>query len=162
MSFLPGWSLAEVSDATAMPEKKCVCLDDGSECVPLQYDAGFIENFCRSRALRLDRHTTSDYVRFWLEYIRSGADRFLLVESVDDLPWREEPTPQARKSLAKAITPLTLVESTPAAFSFHACLLFRDALLDCGLEVTYDGKLSLVSREVVAEDLTVTDPFTGF
>lgn len=160
--FLQGWQLLEVSDATALPEKKCVALDNGTESVPMQYDAAFIQDFCRARALRLDRHTADDYVRFWLEYVRSGPEKFILIENVDDLPWREEPTPQARKSLAKAITPLTLTDSTPAVFRFHACLLFRDALFDCGLEVTYDGKITLLGREPIIEDLTVIDPFTGF
>lgn len=160
--FLHGWQLVEVSDATSLPEKKCTAFDNGAECLPMQYDAAFVQDFCRNRDLRLDRHTAADYVRFWLEFVRTGTEKFLLVENVDDLPWREEPTPQARKSLAKAITPLTLTEASPSLFKFHACLLFRDALFDCGIEVTYDGKLSITSREPIVEDLTVTDPFTGF
>jgi len=160
--FLSGWQLVDVSDATALPEKKCVGLDNGDACVPLQYDAAFVQEFCRAQDLRLDRHTADDYIRFWLEYVRTGTDKFLLIETVDDLPWREEPTPQARKSLAKTIVPLTLTDSSPSLFHFQACLLFRDALMDCGLELTYDGKITITRREVIAEDLTVTDPFTGF
>ncbi|HEY8963238.1 MAG TPA: hypothetical protein VIN59_02115 [Alphaproteobacteria bacterium] len=162
MPFLHGWQLVEASDATALPEKRCVILDNGDESVALQYDAAFIQDFCRARELRLDRNTAADYVRFWLEYVRSGTEKFMLIENVDDLPWREEPTPQARKSLAKAVTPLTLTDATPALYKFHACLLFRDALFDCTLDVTYDGKITVTSRDPIVEDLTVVDSLTGF
>jgi len=162
LPFLNGWQLVEASDATALPEKKCIALDNGVECVPVQFDAAFIIDFCRARGLRLDRHTADDYLRFWIEYVRMGAEQFALVENVDDLPWREEPTPQARKSLAKSITPLTLTDSSPSLFKYRACLLFRDALFDSALELTYDGKITVTSRDVIVEDLTVIDPFTGF
>lgn len=162
LSFANDWMLVEAGDATTIPEKKCVALDNGSESVPIEFNAEFIPGFAGKNGLILDRDTAPDYLRFWFEYARSGGDRFVLVEAVDDMPWREEPTPQARKSLAKAVTPLTLVHADGAGFTFKACILFRDTLFDCGMDVSAKGNVAITSRNVIAEGLTVSDPLTGF
>lgn len=162
LSFANDWILAEAGDATTIPEKRAVVLDNGDECVPVQFNAEFIAAFAGKNGIVLDHDSAPDYMRFWFEYVRTGTDRFLLVEAIDDMPWREEPTPQARKSLAKSITPLTLVDQQGDVFVFKACVLFRDTLFDCTLETTLDGKVTITSRHTIAEALTVSDPMTGF
>lgn len=162
LSFAKGWMLAEASDAMAMPEKKCVALDDGKTCLPMEYGADFITGFASNQNIYLSRETAQDYLRFWFEYARSGAERFLLAENLEDMPWREEPTPQARKSLTKSVMPLTLTSQTERGFLFKATVLFRDTLLDCTLEVEATGKITFVDKAVIAESLTVIDSLTGF
>ncbi len=162
LSFAKGWILAEASDAMAMPEKKCVALDDGKTCLPIEYGPDFIPKFAANQNVYLSHDTAPEYVRFWFEYVRSGAERFMLVETLDDMPWREEPTPQARKSLSKSVMPLTLIGPSTSGFIFKACVLFRDTLMDCTLEVSASGAVSFVERNIIAETLTVTDAFTGF
>jgi hypothetical protein len=162
LSFANDWVLAEAGDAISIPEKRAFALDNGKDCVPIEFSAGFIPGFAGKNGVHLDRDTAPDYLRFWFEYARAGADRFLLVEAVDDMPWREEATPQARKSLAKSITPLTLVAADAAGFGFKACVLFRDTLFDCAIDVSVNGQVDITSRQLVAEGLTVTDALTGF
>lgn len=162
LPFAQGWILAEASDAMTLPEKKCVILDNGSDCYPVEYGPDFIPKFAANQNIRLSSSTVTDYLRFWFEYTRTGADRFLLVENIDDIPWREEPTPQARKALAKTVMPLTLTGTTPNGFALKATILFRDTLYDAMLEVKADGQVAITSRETIAESLTVIDTFTGF
>ncbi|MCB1538315.1 MAG: hypothetical protein H6865_03120 [Rhodospirillales bacterium] len=162
LPFAEDWMLTEAGDATIMPEKRAVALDNGRECVPVEYNADFIPAFAAANAVCLTRDTAADYLRFWLEYMRAGPDRFLLVESLDDLPWREEPTPQARKSLAKSVTPLTLVDAGNGLFVFRAVLAFRDALIDATFSVTEKGGVEILKRTVIAEGLTLSDELTGF
>jgi len=162
LSFVNGWTLGEAGDAIAMPEKKCVVLDNGRECLPIQYSADFVPNFAANNNVILNANTAADYLRFWLEYTRSGPERFLLVETLDDIPWREEATPQARKSLSHSVTALGLINMGDACFSFKACLLFRDTLLTCVIEVTPAGKVTIADRQIIAESLTVIDLLTGF
>ncbi len=162
LSFVNGWALGEAGDAIAMPEKKCVVLDNGRECLPIEYSADFVPAFAANNNVILNADTAADYLRFWLEYTRSGPERFLLVETLDDIPWREEATPQARKSLSQSVAPLALVDHTDAYFNFKACVLFRDTLLNCEFEVTPRGKVTITSRNIIAESLTVIDLLTGF
>lgn len=162
LSFAKGWVLAEASDAMAMPEKKCVALDDGKTCMPIEYGPDFIPKFASNQNLYLSHETATDYLRFWFEYARSGTERFVLVENLEDIPWREEPTPQARKSLTKSIIPLTLVSPSDRGFLFKATLLFRDTLMASTLEVESTGRVALKDKSVIAESLTVTDSLTGF
>lgn len=162
LSFIKGWMLTEASDAQSMPEKKCIALDNGDACVPIEYTPEFISRFASNQNMQLTGDTIGEYLRFWFEYTRSGPERFILVEMADDIPWREEPTPQATKSLAKMITPLALIETTPDGFILKACILFRDTLLNCTLEVSAKGEVKILNREIMAESLTVIDSFTGF
>ena len=162
LPFVQGWFLAEAGDAVSMPEKRAVALDNGRECVPMEYAADFVPRFAAANHVALNAETAADYVRFWLEYTRAGADRFILVETLDDIPWREDVTPQARKTLSRQITPLTLTGHDKKQFVFKACVLFRDTLFDTTLSVSAAGKVDIVQRTVIAESLTVTDPLTGF
>lgn len=162
LSFMEEWVLAEAVDAANIPEKKCACIDNGQECVPIEFNADFIVDFAKSKNMILSRDSASDYLRFWFEYARAGRDRFLLVEAIDEMPWREDPTPQARKSLAKTVTPLTLIEAHANGFTFKACVLFRDTLFDCTVDLSMNGKVLIKNRTIMAEGLTVADTMTGF
>lgn len=162
LNFLKGWRLVEASDATSLPEKKCVALDNGKEAIPLEYNEHFIFNFCQARNMRIDQEAAADYLRFWLEYLRIGAERFRLVESFDEICWREDPSPQARKYLNGTITPLTLKESSAERFVYKGFVLFLDALFECSFEITNSGKIAILSRNTLVEDLDITDSFTGF
>lgn len=47
----------------------------------------------------LDDKTVGFYVRFFFTYVRGRHGRFLIVESVDDIAWKDEPPPRrARRS----------------------------------------------------------------
>lgn len=162
LSFANDWILAEAGDATTIPEKRCAALDNGRECVPIEFNGDFIPDFAGKNGIVLNRDNAPDYVRFWFEYARAAADRFQLVEAIDDMSWREEATPQARKSLAKAITPLTLVDADAGGFTFKACVLFRDTLFETTLRAGVGGDVAVLSRHVIAESLTVSDTLTGF
>lgn len=162
LPFAPGWHLAEFSDAFALPEKKAIALDNGHECLPVSYEPEFASAFIRSAGVTLNTGTAAEYLRFWFEYVRVQAERFLLVESIDDMPWREEPTPQARKALGKSITALAFESGGPDTFVFKASVLFRDALFTCLVEVGVNGNVAITHRNLVADGLTVTDPLTGF
>lgn len=161
LPFADDWTLAEAGDATSIPEKRCIALDNGKECVPVRFDATFIPSFAAQNGFRIDEDTGDDYLRFWFEYARNPADRFVLIESVDDMPWREEPTPQARKSLAKSVMPIALLRTDNDGVVYSACVLFRDTLFDCQLKVKPSGEVEVVNRHMVAEGLTVSDPLTG-
>lgn len=162
LSFLQGWCLVEASDATSLPEKKCIALDDGTEAVAIDYNENFIHDFCKARNLRIDRHMASDYLKFWLEYTRIGPERFILVESIDELPWREDPSPVARKYLSATISPLSLQEATPSHFVYKGYILFRDSLFECKFEIGYTGVIRIAERNLLAEELAIIDTFTGF
>lgn len=162
LGFLDGWTLAEAGDATILPEKRCIVLDNGQDCVPIEFSADFIPGFVARHGVHLTRDSAADYLRFWFEYARAGADRFLLVEAIEDMPWREEPTPHARKSLGKAVTPLTVISAAADGFKFKACVLFRDTLFDCTLDVGVRGQVAITNRQTIAEGLTVADALTGF
>lgn len=162
LPFAKGWVLAEVEDNLAMPGKKCVALDNGRDCIPVEYNAQFIPAFIKNHALSLTEKTAKSYLHFWFEYARSGVERFILIENLDDVPWREEITPQIQRSLSKRVTPVTLVETTPKGFTFEATILFRDTLMIVAATVTPDGDVKLDKKETVVQNLTVTDALVGF
>jgi hypothetical protein len=162
LSFLKNWTLVEAEDGVSIPEKKAVVLDDGQNTVPMQYDTDFIVNFLKKQNVILNQKQAQDYLHFWFEYVRSGAERFLLIEGIDDIPWREEVSPQVRKSLARTIIPVTFLNETLQGFVFKVTVLFRDTLVECLAEIDFTGDVRLQKQSIIVENLTVIDVLTGF
>lgn len=147
LSFAKGWILAEASDAMAMPEKKCVALDDGKTCLPIEYGPDFIPKFAANQNVYLSHDTAPEYVRFWFEYVRSGAERFMLVETLDDMlrgakNQRRRPENRFQNQYTDPHRPLNIRIDY---------VLFRDTLMDCTLEVSASGAVSFVERNVITE-----------
>jgi len=160
LSFLPHWSLVEAADGTSLPERRIVALDDGKRAVVVDYGAALPAEIAST--FQVNHDTVCDYVRFYLTYARSGADRFILVENIDDMPWRDDMGPSARKSLGKQVIPLTLVTYDGQDCTLKASLLFRNTLFEATIKVTEKGKVTVKRDSKIAEDLSVFDVATGF
>lgn len=161
LSFLPAWTLVEASDYTSVPEKRAVGLDDGESVTIISYNQNFISDFMAAQKAVITTETVSDYTRFWLQYARLNQERMVLVDDADDIPWREDVTPQARKSLSRSITPLTYLSHEGHVFMLKGCLFFKDSLFECMIEVTSKGRVTLPHQTLIAESLMVFDPLTG-
>ncbi len=160
LSFLPGWMLVEIVDSTALPERKVIVLDDGRRAMVMEYGVPLNDEI--NGLLSINHDTVADFVRFYLTYARSGSDRLMLVENIDDFPWREDMGPAARKTFGRQVIPLTLLPSVDKDYVMKAAVLFRDSLFEVTITVTKQGKITISRDAKVAEDLGVFDLATGF
>jgi hypothetical protein len=112
--------------------------------------------------IRLDVETVLPYVRFFFNYIKGKHGRFLIVDSPDEIEWKDEPPPAGRKALAKMIEPLRIItEKSDGTFLIQASMIFKDSLFSCTVTVEPDGQVSLSDEELVVEDIPVRDDTLG-
>src|SRR5262249_28730450 len=111
---------------------------------------------------KLNDSTVSDYVRFFFSFVRGRHGRFLITESVDDIHWKEDPPPAARKAIGKMVMPVMLVKKeNNGGFHLQATMMFKDSLFKSDINVTPNGLVQLSNEELLIEDMPVLDDTFG-
>ncbi len=158
LSFYPGFRLLDISDMTTIPEKRIYALvSDKHESILLDYTNEPIYAANEDAPIRLDTGVVADYVRFFFNFVRGAYGRFVLAESLDDIRWQEEPPLNARKAIAKMLTPLTLLERLPENYIMEAGFIFRDSLIKAKLDIDHKGKIRMYDEEIIIEDMPIMD-----
>ena len=162
LPFYNGYSLVEVTDHDVNPlrqisfiykkstgEDKIFLLDGQNEVI--YYLNKAVPIFLSEEIIKL-------YVRFFFSYVRGRHGRFIIVENVDDVEWREEPAPAGRKALGKMIEPMNLKNiSDEGAYYLSASIVFKDSLFESDISVDESGTVTLSNQELLVEDIPVID-----
>ncbi len=163
LSFYEGHFVVELSRHDQHPPVMRMAVgNDKAEIMILNWTNEPIYELNRLAPITLSEDNMSDYVRFFFNYVRGSHGRFLIIDSVDDIDWREEPAPAGRKALGKMIEPMR-VKSREADGSviFALCIVFKDSLFAAEALLMPDGKLSLRNEELLVEDIPVADDVFG-
>ncbi len=163
LSFYEGYYVTELSDHDQNPPvvRIAICNDAGEVHVR-NWSNGPIYALNQSVPLKLNDNTLLDYVRFFFTFVRGKHGRFLIVDTVDDIDWREEPAPAGRKALAKMIEPLALKKrETDGTSIFTASIVFKDSLFVGEVVVHPDGRIEMRDEELLVEDIPVADDVFG-
>lgn len=165
VSFYPGYRFIEISDHTTMPARKTALLykeGGAGEATLLDWTNAPIYALNDKVPLSLDENTVKDYVRFFFLYVRGRHGRFVIVESIDEIAWKEEPPANARKAVGALIAPLHLYGiDNDGTYRLSARLLFKDSLFKADIVVGHDGHINLEGEELVIEDIPVVDDVLG-
>lgn len=163
LSFYEGYFLAELSrhDQNPPVTRNAICNDKGEVHV-LNWTNEVIHALNKSVPVTLNDETMADYVRFFFTYVRGTHGRFLIVDNVDDIDWREEPAPAGRKALGKMIEPLhVLRREKDGTAVFICCIIFRNSLFQAEAHLRPDGTISMTNEELLVEDIPVADDLFG-
>lgn len=163
LSFYKGYFLTEITRGDVHPPlvRSAVCNDKGEVDI-LNGTNDTIYKLNAKAPLILNDETAKDYIKFFFHYVRGKHGRFLIVDSVDDIDWREEPAPAGRKALARMIEPLakkSTLENGDAVYT--ASMIFKDSLFQAEVHVRPDGHLSLNKEELLVEGIPVADDLFG-
>lgn len=160
LPFYTNCSLIEVTDHDVNPPRKISMVRENNEGTIhiLNGTNEPIYNLNQTIPFSLNAETVKLYTRFFFSYVRGRHGHFFVTENADEINWREEPAPNARKALGKMISPLS-IESTDEAGTFHlkASIIFKDSLFESDVQVTKDGVVSLSNQELLVEDIPVID-----
>lgn len=163
LSFYEGYFLVELSRHSDHPSvvRTAICDDKGNVTV-LNWTKDPIYALNKSVPIRLTPETMPDYLRFYFAYVRGAHGRFLIVDSVDDIDWREEPSASGRKALGRMIEPLHMKRPEKNGIVvFSVCIVFMDSLYQAEAHVAPDGTISLQNQEILVEDIPVADDLFG-
>lgn len=163
LSFYKGYFLADLSRNDVHPPitRSAICDKTGQVHV-LNWTNEVIFSLNKKVPISLDDNNVMDYIRFFFTYVKGQHGRFLIVESVDDIDWREEPAPAGRKALAKMIEPITLKSrEVDGTLVFKVCIVFKNSFFTAQVLVKPDGHISMSNEELIVEDIPVADDLFG-
>lgn len=162
LSFYPGWNFLEIADHTQSPAKVACAIYKDNDVVPMTWNNEPIYALNARVPVQLSRDNIAEYVKFFFTYVRGKHGRFLIAENVDDIDWREDPPPAARKAIAKMLLPLTIKErGEDGSYKLAACMMFRDSLFQADITVGPAGAVELSNEELLVEDMPVMDDTLG-
>ena len=108
--FYPGYRFLEITNHTVSPPMKRFALYSEEKFTILDFTNEPIYALNKELPISLTEENVSDYVRFFFTYVRGRHGRFLISEGVDDVNWKEEPPPAARKAIGKMLKVLEIKE----------------------------------------------------
>lgn len=163
LSFYEGHYIVELTDHTQHPPivRIVVCNDAGDVHI-LDWTNKPIFALNKSVPINLKDDRLLDYVRFFFHYVRGKHGRFLIIDNVDDIDWREEPAPAGRKALGKMIEPLQIKKKeSDGTIIMSASIIFKDSLFAGEVHIKPDGHIVLQNEELLVEDIPVADDVFG-
>lgn len=160
LSFYPGYHILVASDQHQNPQKKISFIYREEEMIILDGTASPFDQIGDKGALSLTEQTIEEYVRFYFTYVRAPEGHFYLVDSPDHIPWIEEPSPVARRAIAKMLSHLKIKKSDPkGGFLLIGSLFFKNALFETEISVDSNGKIQLSNQELLVDDLPAVASF---
>ena len=162
MNFYPGYRFLEVADHSSLPAMKRFVVYSDENHMVLNFSNEPIYAFNQAVPIQLSEDNISDYVRFFFTYVRGRHGRFLVTESVDDVNWRDDPPPAARKAVGGMLSPIELQNTDEqGAYILRVFMVFKDSLFRSLVKVEPNGFVSLSDEELLLEDMPVLDDTFG-
>ena len=162
VSYYPGYRFFDIADHTVNPPlQRFAFWKAPDDYVVLTFSNEPIYALNKSLPIVLNEDNVAEYVRFFFTHVRGRHGRFIIAENVDDINWREDPPPSARKAIGQMIEPVTLQKSHEGSHDLVACMIFKDSLFRSKVKVDPQGFVSLSDEELLVEDMPVLDDTFG-
>ena len=162
LDFYPGYQLLDISNHTVMPPIQRFAIYKPGDCTVIDFTNTPIYALNKNVPIQLTQENVGEYVHFFFTYIRGRHGRFLIAENVDDITWKDDPPPSARKAMGKMIVPITLNSlQNDGSFKLSVSMMFKDSLFKSDVLVTKEGYVSLENEELLVEDIPVLDDTLG-
>lgn len=162
LSFYPGYQFVEITDHSHSPAKTACAIYKDNTVVPLTWNNEPLYALNDSAPIVLNDKTVIDYAKFFFSYVRGRHGRFLIAENVDDIDWRDDPPPAARKAIAGMLVPLDITKKgEDGSYILKATMIFRDSLFAATITISPNGHVALSDEELLVEDMPVMDDTLG-
>ena len=160
--FYPGYRLMDIADYASVPPLRRFALYAKDMFVVLNFSNEPIYTLNQKLPIKLSEENIEDYVRFFFTYVRGRHGRFIITEGVDDINWKEDPPPTARKAIGQMLKPVTLDHvDDNGHYHLMATMVFKDSLFSSNVKVDPNGFVSLSDEELLVEDIPVLDDTFG-
>jgi ATP-dependent Zn protease len=165
LSFYKDHRLVEVTFVRTGEEQRAYFLNAEVEVVWLNGDSDVIHEVNEAESLRLTGAVVSDYLKFFLYFLRAGQSAFVLVETPEEIEDGPGPSPQAAEpSEDDNPTPMTLEAARACAqplkledddhkgpWRFKAIIAYQEMLFRSVLVVQSDGQVEMVDDDPIGE-----------
>jgi hypothetical protein len=160
--FYPGCRLLDIADYSPMPPTRRYMIYSPQNAAILNFTNQPIYQLNAEIPIKLDETTISDYTRFFFSFVRGRHGRFIICENIDDIQWKEDPPPSARKAIGNMIIPVTVKNiDTAGTYNLEATVVFKDSLFKTDIAITKTGTVTLSNEQLLIEDMPVLDDVFG-
>ena len=162
ISFYPDMRYLDIADCSCVPAIHRFVIDGADKNIVLDWTNEPIYRLNSETPILLNEETVTDYVRFFFNHVRGKNGRFLITESVDDVRWRDDPPPAARKTIGEMLIPLIAeTAKSDGSFFMPVTVMFKDSLFQCDVTVKSNGEIKLDNEKLLVEDMPVLDDAFG-
>lgn len=162
LPFYKGYRLLDIADHASMPPMRRYVIYKPDDFTILNFTNEPIYALNQKVPIKLTEENVADYVRFFFTYVRGRHGRFVITENVDDIRWKEDPPPSARKAIGKMLFPVKFDgKADNGAFNLKSCMVFKDSLFQSKVKVEPNGFVALSDEELLVEDIPVLDDTFG-
>ena len=163
LNYYPSCSFIEVSSGDPL-DKRQISLLQNNQVNEVYILNGTNEPIYKLNAelpIQLNKENVCAYARFFFSFVSGRHGRFLIIDSPDDIDWREEPAPNAKKALCKMIEPLSVISEDDQHFTLKSSIIFKNSIFETDVIVQKDGQITLTRQEILVEDIPVLDDIFG-
>jgi len=158
IDFYPGFRYLDIADYSCVPPIRRFAVDGPDQNIVLNWSNEPIYQLNAQVPILLNQETVCDYVRFFFNHVRGKSGRFLITESIDDIRWRDDPPPAARKTIGEMLLPMIIADTKKeGGFAMTVTVMFKDSLFQCDVDITAEGFITLDNEKLLVEDMPVLD-----
>ena len=166
LSFYPGYKLLDINTHDGVPVLQVfVIYKDDENFEVLDWRNAPIYRLNDTVPIRLNADNIYDYVRMFFALVKGHKGHFHIVESIEDLNWKDDPPPSARKAIGDMLIPLKLVDTSTDddgnSFYLKAVFNYRDMLFQSDMYVSAYGRVHMENEEILVENLPVFNENLG-
>lgn len=162
LPFYRDYTLVELTDLSVVPGARKYALYKPGDIIMIDWTNQPIYDTNEKAPIVLNSATVVDYVRFFFTYVRGRHGRFVIVESIDDIRWQQEPPLQGRKVMQQMLEPVTLeTEDADGTYTLTAFMVFKDSLFRTKVHVKKEGLVSMSSEELKVEGMPILQDAMG-
>ena len=161
MDFYPGYRFLDIADYSTVPAVQRFVIYKPDDIIVINWSNEPIYALNKVLPIVLNDENIIDYVTFFFTYVRGRHGRFIITENVDDIAWKEDPPPAARKSISEMIDPVFIKDVKSGEYELEARVMFKDSLFKSDIKVKKSGDVALFNEELLVEDMPVLDDLFG-
>ena len=156
LSFYKEYEFFELTDLSAVPGARKYALYKPGDVNVINWTNQIIYETNEKAPIALDDDTVVDYVKFFFSYVRGRHGRFIVIETVDDIRWQQEPPLQGRRVMQDMLAPVRVIgKDDDGTYHLESFMLFKDSLFKTAIHVKPDGLIVLSDEELKIEGMPV-------
>lgn len=162
LPFYPGYQFLDICQKDSIPVMHRYIVYGPEHIEVLNWTNEPIYTLNDKVPINLSPENVKTYVRFFFAMVKGKEGLFRITQSTEDIEWREDPPPSARKAIGNMIEPLQMTGATPdGSFTLSMCMMFKDSLFKSDVIVQKNGLVELRNERLLVESMPVLDHVVG-
>lgn len=150
LGFYSSFQIYRLVNYATMPSFTMEYLSDGNVFIPLDGTANPIYAINAEAPIKLTEDNIISYLDFFFNHVRGGDGEIFLIHDAQTMPFLDTLDAKQQQSIIDCHKPLEVgVNTVNGEFTIRGTLYYGGCLIAATIHVSYDGRLSFKSRELL-------------